>query len=443
VPDGASSAEPTRQHMKAQMNRVVLMLAFHFPPFAQSTGVQRVLSFARHLPRHGWKPIVLTARKEAYPEIDASSLAQLPPDLEVVRAWAVDVGRRVAIRGRYPSWVATPDRWATWALGACCAGLRVVRTRSPAVIWATFPIPSALLAALLLHRVSGLPLVADLRDPIVYESWPTMPRLRRVYGWIERLVVRSASAVVVTTPGARKLYIDRYPELPPSRFRVIPNGIDDSIPSDTSPITNTAANQTVTLVHSGLMEIPDRDPSPFFEALRNMLCRGEIDDSSLRIVLRASGQDAEFRRKIDDFGIGRIVILAPRLSREEAMKELLTATGLLLFQGETCNRQIPAKAYEYLASRRPILGLCHPGGDTHELLQDQWRIPYLADMASAERIEDLLRRFISDVRSRATFVPSKDLLLTHSRSSGALELAHVLCEVAGLDTEGSAVANVT
>ena len=102
----------TPQHVKAQMSRVVLMLAFHFPPFAQSTGGQRVLSFARHLPRHGWNPIVLTAREKAYPEIDPSSLAQLPPDLEVVRAWGVDVGRRVAIRGRYPSWLAIPDRWA-------------------------------------------------------------------------------------------------------------------------------------------------------------------------------------------------------------------------------------------------------------------------------------------------------------------------------------------
>ena len=37
--------------------------------------------------------------------------------------------------------------------------------------------------------------------------------------------------------------------------------------------------------------------------------------------------------------------------------EMRRADGLLLFQGAQCNRQIPAKAYEYLASRRPIIGL--------------------------------------------------------------------------------------
>jgi hypothetical protein len=423
--------------MAARMSGVVLMIAFHFPPFAQSTGGQRVLSFARHLPRHGWNPIVLTASEQAYPETDPGSLAGLPPELEVVRAWAVDIGRRAAVRGRYPSWLATPDRWATWALGACFAGMRVIRARSPIVLWATFPIPSALLAALLLHRLTKVPLVADLRDPIVYESWPTKPRLRYVYSWIERLVVRSASAVVVTTTGARKMYIDRYPELPPSRFRIIPNGIEDlellNIPQVHGCVPS---DQTVVLVHSGLMEIPDRDPSTFFAALRGMLQRGEIEESSLRVILRATGQDAEFRRLIDEFGIGRMVTLAPRLSHQEAVKELQTATGLLLFQGEACNRQIPAKAYEYLACRRPILGLCHPTGDTHELLSLQWNIPYLADMTSREQIEKVLKRFIQDVRSGTTVIPSKELLVSHSRASAARELAELLSVVTNVEPGG-------
>jgi glycosyltransferase involved in cell wall biosynthesis len=417
------------------MSRVVLMLAFHFPPFAQSTGAQRVLSFARQLPRHGWNPVVLTASENAYPEIDRNSLAQIPAGLEVVRAWVVDIGRRIAVRGRYPSWLATPDRWTTWVLGACGAGLRVIKKHSPAVLWATFPIPSALLAALLLHRLTGVPLVADLRDPIVYEDWPTAPRLRRVYGWIERLAVRYASAVVVTTPGALQLYLERYPGLPASRFRVIPNGIDDSASMTASQLQMMPVTERpLTLVHSGLMELPDRDPSAFFAALRNMLARGEIDPSSLRVVLRASGQEAVFRRRIDALGIGTIVTLAPRLPRDEAMRELLTATGVLLFQGTPCNRQIPAKVYEYLASRRPILGICDPAGDTSDLLR-HWGVPYRADLDSHEQIEAMLRRFISDVRSKTTFVPTEELLIQHSRAAATSKLAELLNEVASIGSD--------
>ena len=73
-----------------------------------------------------------------------------------------------------------------------------------------------------------------------------------------------------------------------------------------------------------------------------------------------------------------------------AIAELQSATGLILFQGRACNRQIPAKAYEYLASQRPIVGLMDPQGDTHALLHGKWGVPYCADMADPESIAEVL-----------------------------------------------------
>ncbi|MBA2412959.1 MAG: glycosyltransferase, partial [Burkholderiaceae bacterium] len=211
------------------MSRNALMLAFHFPPFAQSSGGIRTLSFVRHLPDHGWHPIVLTARAHAYPEVDPRSLAMVPSRSQVVRAPGLDIARHFAIAGRYPTWLATPDRWNTWALAAVMAGIACVRRHRPAILWATFPIASALVAALVLHRFTKIPLVVDLRDPLVYEGWPEDPWTRDTYATLEKRVVARASAVVVTTPGARRLYLERYPQLPATRFRIIANGIDDSL----------------------------------------------------------------------------------------------------------------------------------------------------------------------------------------------------------------------
>ena len=42
------------------------MVAYHFPPAAGSSGIQRTLQFARHLPQFGWEPVVLTASPRAY-----------------------------------------------------------------------------------------------------------------------------------------------------------------------------------------------------------------------------------------------------------------------------------------------------------------------------------------------------------------------------------------
>ncbi|MGZ8993653.1 MAG: glycosyltransferase, partial [Burkholderiaceae bacterium] len=79
------------------MTRSALMAAFHFPPFAQSSGSIRSLSFVRHLPDYDWHPIVLTARDHAYPEVDPRSVAMVPPHCSIVRAPGLDIARHVAI----------------------------------------------------------------------------------------------------------------------------------------------------------------------------------------------------------------------------------------------------------------------------------------------------------------------------------------------------------
>ena len=37
------------------------MVAYHFPPLAGGSGIQRTLRFAQYLPEFGWQPLVLTA----------------------------------------------------------------------------------------------------------------------------------------------------------------------------------------------------------------------------------------------------------------------------------------------------------------------------------------------------------------------------------------------
>ena len=65
------------------------MVAFQFPPFAMSSGVQRTLRFVQHLPHSGWQPIVLSAHPRAYGATSDDLLAQIPADT-VVQAAALE-----------------------------------------------------------------------------------------------------------------------------------------------------------------------------------------------------------------------------------------------------------------------------------------------------------------------------------------------------------------
>jgi glycosyltransferase involved in cell wall biosynthesis len=405
----------------------VLMFALQFPPYALSTGRLRTLGFMRHLPASGWIPTVVTAREQAFPDREVRSNGDVPKGARIIRAPGVDLARTVSLRGLHPGWLATPDRWNTWAIGAAIAGVKAARLHRVDALWATFPVPSALLAGVIAHRLTGLPLIADLRDPIVYETWPESAWDRRVYGWLERHVVHASSAIVLTTPRACAMYRERYPDVPADRFVEISNGVDEMDEQlfrrhERSP----DPQGPVTLLHSGLMEIPDRDPTAFFRALQLVKERALLPNRGLRVILRASGRDDQYRAAASAAGVGHLVSCEPRLPHREAIAEFQSATALLLFQGAACNRQIPAKAYEYLASGSPIIGLMDPNGDTHALVHGRWGVPYCADMADPEAISQMLARFLSDLESGAVRAPSPYLVTSYTRSSQARELGRLL-----------------
>jgi len=94
------------------------MIAYHFPPLAGSSGIQRTLRFAQQLPELGWEPLVLTADARAYERTSDDLLDEVPSGLVVKRAFALDTARQLSVGGRYFGRLARPDRWMTWRFGA-------------------------------------------------------------------------------------------------------------------------------------------------------------------------------------------------------------------------------------------------------------------------------------------------------------------------------------
>lgn len=116
----------------------VLMVAYHFPPLAGSSGIQRTLRFVQQLPDFGWEPIILTAHPRAYERVSDDLLREVPVHLMVYRAFALDTARHLSIARRYPGFLARPDRWMSWRWGAVAAGLRLIRRYQPVALWSTY-----------------------------------------------------------------------------------------------------------------------------------------------------------------------------------------------------------------------------------------------------------------------------------------------------------------
>lgn len=408
------------------MTKRALLIAFHFPPQAASSGIQRTLSFSKHLGLHGWTPMVLSAHPRAYSQQNPSQLASVPDDLVVNRAFALDAKHHLGIKGRYPGLLAMPDRWITWWLGAVPAGLSLIRTYKPQLIWSTFPISTAHLIGLTLHRLTGLPWIADFRDPMLQATYPASGMQRRMYAWIERQAIERCHAAVFTTESAREAYRKRFSHLPANKFHVIENGYDEDgfgpeLPSATLP---TSAARCLVLVHSGVLYQDGRDPTPFLQAVATLKHQGLADANSLRIVLRAPGSLDDIAAIVNLTGVADIVEVAPPVPYRQALEEMLAADGLMVFQGTLFNTQVPAKIYEYFRARKPILGLVDPSGETARIL-GQAGFQDLASTDSAEAIAPVLSRFIDKIRTGQATVASEALIRSSSRQHRASELAAI------------------
>ncbi len=401
-----------------------LIVAYHFPPQAGSSGLLRSLKFCRYLPEFGWMPTVLTINPRGYERTDESQLAEIPSFVKVIRAFGLDSRRHLSVRGRYLRATALPDRWVSWVAGAIPAGLYAIRKNNIDVVLTTYPIASAVLIGYFLHVLTGKPWILDFRDTMTEEGYPEDPRTRRWYQWIERKAIEHGSRFLFTAPAAIRMYQSRYPALNPERCLLLPNGYDEADFADLLQRTNT--NHPLRLLHSGLIYPWERDPTAFFRALARLKAEDQISAKTLSVELRACGHEAEYAKRLKELGIEDVVQLLPPLPYRESLQDAANADCLLLLQAACCDHQIPAKAYEYLRLNKPILALTTQTGDTAALLKQSGGAT-IVDLEDENALYQAIPEFLRRVKTGGHPLPgSTD---AYSRRSQAKQLAGCLDRV--------------
>jgi len=397
-----------------------------------SSGIQRTLKFSQYLPRFGWQPVVLTVNARAYESTSPEQLGDIPPNMLLCRAFALDTKQHLSIKGRYSRFLTLPDRWVTWLFGGIAGGIRLIWKTKPAVIWSTYPIATAHLIAYVLHRLTGIPWVADMRDPMVQDGYPAEPLQWKAFQWIEHKIVHYAAAICFTSPSAIEHFKGNHSgEIDTDKLYVIENGYDEESFTEAEKLVKNTAKESkkpLVLLHSGIIYPSERDPVPFFKAVSSLKHSGKIDSNLIKIVFRATGHDAYLKEHIKNESIDDIIILAPPLPYTHALAEMLTVDGLIIFQAANCNYQIPAKLYEYIRAGRPILGLTDSQGDTANILR-KFSGNLQANIASAMDIEKKLSTFIAMLELDGTHHSASPETIHYSRFERCRELSSLFDKI--------------
>jgi glycosyltransferase involved in cell wall biosynthesis len=468
-PAGSGELEVrNRAFVSSQPNEIkkILIVTYAFPP-AGYVGVFRTLKYCRYLPASGWSPLVLTIDPKDVAHKDSRLLEQIPPDLPIYRTFDVDPAKWIERRGQRrlerakqanPNGAASapppansqnsrrgllrkfkdfvgmlltdcPDSHVFWVPFALARGFRIMREHRPDVIYSTTPPHSTHYVALILGWLFRTPYVIDFRDPWETErprasSGPIARLLASLERASKRLVVRRAAKVVCCTRGDRDDLKKEVPGLPDERFAVITNGYDPIDFAAVEPAPRTSGK--LVLVHSGT--IYGGIAGEFFDALRILLRQrpGVVNELEVQLVGQIGVQYADDVRELEAAGLVRAFGLQPHAT---ALRMVQSGDIMLILLGGGIfpPSHIPAKVFEYLYSRKPILAIADPGELTE--IVERSGLGAVVSPRPPEALADALLRLLErHMSGKLTTSPNVDYIRSFERTNLAKQLAGVLEE---------------
>ena len=368
----------------------VLIITYYWPPSGGS-GVQRWVKFAKYLPKEGWQPVIYTPENPEFTAIDRTLAAEIPPEAEVIKRPILEpygvykklLGKKGSeggevnpINGGKKNWKQKlslfirgnffiPDPRVFWVRPSVRFLKRYLKEHPVDAIVTTGPPHSMHLIGLGLSKATGLPWLADFRD-----AWTNMfyYKYLELGKWadekqhrLEKAVLDNATIVVSVSPYEQK----DFQKITSNEVRLMTNGFD---PADYRADSETDEFFNITL--TGLFASAG-NPKMLWRVLSDKCVADKVFKSLLKIRLIGK-TDADILQTIKDAGLEGNLYYPGYQPHEVAVQEQRNASFLLL-----CLRQepeyasaVPGKIFEYLASRRPILGIGQTDSIMAKMIRD-------------------------------------------------------------------------
>ena len=397
----------------------VLVITYYWPPTGGS-GVQRWVKFAKYLPKEGWQPVIYTPENPEQLAIDKSLANEIPAETEILKTRIIEPYRfykeflkksghskeavevnpvnaqNKSIFQKAAMWIRgnffRPDPRCMWINPSVKYLKDYLKEHPVDLIVSTGPPQSMHIIGMKLAEATGLPWVADFRDPwtkIFYFKHLSMTKAtEKWHKKMERKVLDKASTIVAVSP----LVQQEFQAMTQTPVELITNGYDEcDFTSSKFEEAEGGKDRDFIITHTGLFAA-DGNPTVLWEVLSEK-CRKDSEFAD-KLKIRLVGKtDEQIINSLIEQGLETKTIDLGYQQHAVAVDEQRKASLLILplRKEPEYKAVLPGKLYEYLASWRPVLGIGQPDGAMSMILNStktgvvfDWN-----DKASLKRFIDL------------------------------------------------------
>jgi len=391
--------------------RRFLYISPFFPPLCR-VGAFRPLKFARHMPDFGWQPIVLC---DLWPgaSTDNQLTTAIPKSTIVLRKYSKHATvtekqltsqsvslskkensipkKRIGIfAGR--EWLPMGDAVFNIPHALQRAKEAIEKYDCKAIMVNADPV-AALLVGARLSKETGLPFIADLRDP--WGPCELRLPLRPFYTrWIEKYfeskAVKQSSKVILNTNTTLDQYKKEFPNIRADKFTMIRNhGDKELIYSGNSPLP--PFNKYTLLFLGSFSRFVKADP--LLHLLVELKQKG-ISNEQFQLTL-TSPLDYNSELLAKNLDVYNYISCIPTISYLDVGRLMDNADILTMIL--PTKQRIQAKFYDYLFSQRPILAISDSQPELSKILAET-QSGELFHSTQISNMADFIKRFITQGR---------------------------------------------
>lgn len=442
--------------MKEARKRVLIVTYYWVP--SGGAGVQRWLKFSKYLRDYGWEPVIYTPENPEFPSIDHSFEKDMVADMEIIKtpiwepyniyrklfgkknepipAGFISENKKSGWKEKLSIWIRgnflIPDPRRFWVRPSI-AFLHQYLKKNPvdAIVTTGPPHSMHLIGRGLKKQNPKLRWLADFRDPWTnidfYKDLRLSKWADRLHHKLERNVIREADAVVVVSKGMA----EEYSTLKTKNLHVIPNGFDSTDTEGDSP----GLDEKFSLSHIGTLN-GARNPKNLWKALAELT--EELPELKSDLEIQLIGKtDYSVLESIAEHGLSNQLRKIDYIAHREAIAKQQSSQILLLLINNSDNAKgiLTGKFFEYLAARRPILGVGPSDGDAAEVLKST-KAGQMIDFEDVESFKTKIMEYYKLYKQKSLMLDTAEIE-KYSRKSLTQDLSEILNAITEDTTQSS------